>query len=195
MGRRQGRATQRLRRAELCRLRRSIRYLECKRTLHVRLCPVLATIQTGRGTWPVDSAATCREARCKVATTMGSPPCLRTIPDVLKLVVVPGARPWGPSSGPVAGDHGEIEAPRPVEIRITRKCLSASCLPSCAAVATQPRSPRHRTKVRHRRDLWFVSCSCDWSEETVSRFSALMALRRHQDLQGMADLKDPLHQL
>lgn len=50
VGRRQGRARQRLQRAELCRLRRSIRYLECKRTLHVRLCPVLATIQTGRRT-------------------------------------------------------------------------------------------------------------------------------------------------
>jgi hypothetical protein len=57
-------------------------------------------------------------------------------------------------------------------------------------VPAQPRPPKHRTKVRHRRDLWVVSCSCDWSEETVSRFSALMALRRHQETQGRPDLED-----
>ena len=44
--------------------------------------------------------------------------------------------------------------------------------------------------MRPRRDLWMVSCSCDWSEETVSRFSALMALRRHLEMQSRPDLQD-----
>jgi len=48
--------------------------------------------------------------------------------------------------------------------------------------------------MRHRRDLWVVSCSCDWSEETVSRFSALMALRRHQEMQGRPDFHDRVRQ-
>jgi len=53
---------------------------------------------------------------------------------------------------------------------------------------------RHRTKVRPRRDLWVVSCSCDWSEETVSRFSALMALRRHQEMQRQPNPFDRVRQ-
>ena len=49
---------------------------------------------------------------------------------------------------------------------------------------------QHRTKVRRRRDLWVASCSCDWSEEAVSEFSALMALRRHQEVRGRTDPYD-----
>jgi hypothetical protein len=41
--------------------------------------------------------------------------------------------------------------------------------------------------MRRRRDLWVASCSCDWSEETVSRFSASMALRRHQEVLELLD--------
>ncbi len=50
-------------------------------------------------------------------------------------------------------------------------------------VVVQPQ--QHRTKVRRRRDLWVVSCSCDWSKEAVSQFSALMALRRHLEPQSV----------
>jgi len=56
-------------------------------------------------------------------------------------------------------------------------------------MATQPRQSKHRTKMRQRRGLWIVSCSCYWSEETVSRLSALMALRRHQETHGGSDFQ------
>jgi len=57
-------------------------------------------------------------------------------------------------------------------------------LPSWATVAARIRPQRHRTKVRRRRGLWVVSCACAWSEETVSKFSALLALQRHLEPQG-----------
>jgi len=47
------------------------------------------------------------------------------------------------------------------------------------AVAIQPRPPKHKTKVRHRRDLWVVTCSCGWSETKVSKFSAWITERTH----------------
>jgi len=62
---------------------------------------------------------------------------------------------------------------------------SGSHLASCSAVAIQPRPPKHRTKVRHRRDLWVVSCSCGWSETKVSKFSAWMAERSHLGTLGL----------
>jgi len=37
----------------------------------------------------------------------------------------------------------------------------------------------HRTRVRRRRDLWVVSCSCGWWTETVSEFGAWAASKRH----------------
>lgn len=45
----------------------------------------------------------------------------------------------------------------------------------------QPKPATHGTKVRHRHRLWVASCSCGWSEDTVSRFSAWMASQRHLD--------------
>lgn len=55
-----------------------------------------------------------------------------------------------------------------------------------AGVATHPKPPEHRTKVRQRRDLWVTSCSCDWSEKTVSNYSARLAMRRHLEQQASA---------
>jgi hypothetical protein len=52
------------------------------------------------------------------------------------------------------------------------------------AVAMQPRPPRHRIKVRHRRDLWVVSCSCGWTVETASTFMARLEERRHVETYG-----------
>ena len=51
-------------------------------------------------------------------------------------------------------------------------------------MTTQPRSPKHRTKVRHRHGLWIAACSCGWSEVTVASFSAWLAERRHQERAG-----------
>ena len=48
------------------------------------------------------------------------------------------------------------------------------------AMATQS-NPEHRTKVRRRHGLWVASCSCAWSEDTVSRFSAWIVSQRHLD--------------
>ncbi len=45
--------------------------------------------------------------------------------------------------------------------------------------------------MRHRRSLWFVSCSCDWSEVAVSEFSAVMALRRHLEPQSARSVRQP----
>ncbi|HYA69552.1 MAG TPA: hypothetical protein VED63_12550 [Acidimicrobiales bacterium] len=41
-------------------------------------------------------------------------------------------------------------------------------------------APRHRTKVRQGRHLWVTTCSCRWTEETISEFSAWIAAKRHQ---------------
>ncbi len=38
---------------------------------------------------------------------------------------------------------------------------------------------RHDPKVRRHTGLFVASCSCGWSEETVSRFSGWLASQRH----------------
>jgi hypothetical protein len=194
VGRRQGRARQRLQRAELCQLRRSIRYLSVsgRSTCGCALYSQPSRPDEGGGpSTPPEPA----ERQGAKATTMGSFPCLRTIPDVMTLVTVPvrghgGISPLDQS----AGDHGEIEVPRPLRSGSLGNASRHRACHHDATVPAQPRPPKHRTKVRHRRDLWVASCTCDWSEETVSRFSVLMALRRHQVTQGRPDLQDTVRQ-
>jgi len=47
--------------------------------------------------------------------------------------------------------------------------------------ATRPKPQKHRIKVRQRHGFWVASCSCGWSEEAVSKFSAWMVSRHHLD--------------
>jgi hypothetical protein len=48
---------------------------------------------------------------------------------------------------------------------------------------------RHDPKVRRHLGLFVASCSCGWSEETVSRFTGWMASKGH--LQGRERLLVP----
>ena len=38
---------------------------------------------------------------------------------------------------------------------------------------------RHDTDVRRRKGTWQASCTCGWSDDTVSAFAAWSASRRH----------------
>lgn len=57
--------------------------------------------------------------------------------------------------------------------------------------ATRP-EPRHETDVRRRKGIWTASCSCGWSSETMSAFTAWSATRRHLTDAGALALRPPV---
>lgn len=51
---------------------------------------------------------------------------------------------------------------------------------------------RHDTDVRRRKGIWIASCSCGWTTEAMSAFTAWSSTRRHLTDTGALAIRRPV---